>query len=176
MIWAVDLDPYGLTQDAYLASQGTNSGFMDKTSISNPVYAMAANVQNSAQVGLVWSPCLSAAERKCPYGYHSIGMVAFGKVFDLDLNSYGNGCRGSNNRVLCVPASMELLGCDWNRDGKGVSLRWICRLLTRHHREKSAMAAAQWEPIFSRNPGSLLVTEYPANLELTSPFVATMSR
>ena len=80
------------------------------------------NKQASAQTGLFWSPCLNNKDRKCPYGYH-VFLEGHGKVFDADLNlQVAGGCKGGDNRVLCVPNSLILDRCNWYRDAKGVSL------------------------------------------------------
>jgi hypothetical protein len=117
VVWALDLDPTGFTSQAYFASQGKGKNFNNIP----PLQLKAYNTQASGQYGVVWSPCLNDKDRKCPLGYHDIGMVGHGKVFDADRRATSSGCKGKQNRVLCIPNSMILNSCNWHRDNKGVS-------------------------------------------------------
>jgi len=120
VVWALDLDHMGLASQAYISSQGSQSGFGLLGQIQ---VKKAINEQSFAQAALFWTPCLNNVRRHCPYGHHDIGMVAHGKVFNFDLQATASGCNGANNLVLCVPTSMIREGCAWHRDGQGVCVR-----------------------------------------------------
>jgi hypothetical protein len=117
VVWALDLDPTGFTAQAYFASQGKSTTF----NVIPALQAKAYNVQAGGQYGVVWSPCLNDNDRKCPFGYYDIGMFGHGKVYDADRRATSKGCRGKQNRVLCIPNSMIINGCNWFRDSRGVS-------------------------------------------------------
>jgi hypothetical protein len=84
----------------------------------------AQNIQGTGQEAIFWTPCLSNSERQCPFGYQP-SLQAYGKVFDLDLHATSAGCKGSNNRILCIPNSMQLQNCAWHRDSTGVSWPYV---------------------------------------------------
>ena len=118
VVWALDLDHMGLASQAYIQVKETKAA--SAYSVLGQIQVKKAiNKQSFAHAALFWTPHLNNARRHCPYGYHDIGMVAHGKVFNVDLQATSSGCNGANNnRVFCVPTSMILEGCAWHRDGQ----------------------------------------------------------
>jgi len=110
--WALDLDGSGTSSGA-VASRG----FTTMSRVKSNAYSQQA----SGQEGIFWTPCLSNSERQCPAGYQP-GLQAFGKIFDSDLGASSKGCSGKNNRIMCIPNSMQLQNCNWYRNSGGVSL------------------------------------------------------
>lgn len=111
VVWALDLDP-----DASSALD-LNTRANGASSLSRKALK-SVQKQQSAQAALFWTPCLSDSDRVCPIGYSPL-LQGHGKVFDMDLQATRNGCSGRQNRVLCVPKSLQLKNCDWNRQASG---------------------------------------------------------
>lgn len=118
VVWAIDLDSADSLTAQYLQSGGdlkNNNGF-------SPQKQLATKKQRGMTSLGFWTPCLSYSDRKkraCPGGFHDIGMVGQGKVYDFDHFKEFNGCNGRLNRVFCLRNDLIEQKCQWHRDPKG---------------------------------------------------------
>lgn len=118
--WAIDLDTSG--ESAYNL-QGGGSKLGTTTGAEFFEKSTALNTQNMAQATAFWSRCLddSAVDRHCPPGFHEI-VTGHGKIFDTETYDISPGCRGKQNRVLCLNNLVIETKCNWYRDANGVRM------------------------------------------------------
>lgn len=117
VVWAIDLDSTDSLSGQFLESGGDSNNrnnFLSQKSL-------ATKKQNNLQRLAFWTPCMSDKDRRCPGGYHEIGMVGHGNVFDFDLYKEIEGCKGRLNRLLCMRDDVLEVKCQWHRNSKGVS-------------------------------------------------------